>query len=172
MSQKHKGGRGQRAENPYERLSVTLPPDLKLYLDAQAEAQGLNRSEMVAFLLEDHQARNNPKPLKASKNLQVVEPSRTSAGPSTALTAPRKPKHQDAEVLQVVSVEIPRHIRGQLRWDKEKYQQAEERLAQGKTLSRIPGKADWVTEKGEVMSWRTVQALSAVGLVSNGRVKE
>ena len=166
MTNKHKGGRGLKAETPYERLSFTMPPHLKAYLDAQAEGSGVSRSEMLARILEDHQAqKQQPKPHKSLDNQKVVEASPTSADLSTALTAPNQPHHQDVEGLRVVSVKIPRHIRGQLRWSKERYQQAEERLAQGKTLSRIPGKADWVTEKGDVISWRTIEALIKSGIV-------
>lgn len=170
MTQKSKGGRGQKAENPYERLSLTLPPHLKAYLDAQAEAHHLNRSEMVALILEEHQTRTTTTTPQAPEKRVVQKPSEEVAGPSTALTAPSNSHDQDTdqegEVLQVVMTEIPRHIRGQLRWSKEKYQQAEEKLRQGKTLSRLPGKADWQTEKGEVVSWRTVEALMKQGVVT------
>lgn len=159
MTQKSKGGRGQKAENPYERLSLTLPPHLKVYLDAQAEAHHLNRSEMVALILEEHQNRTTTTTPQAPEKRVVQKPSEEVAGPSTALTAPSTDQDQEGEVLQVVMTEIPRSIRGQLRWNKEKYQQAEEKLRQGKTLSRLSPKGDWRTEKGEVMSWRTVEAL-------------
>lgn len=35
-----------------------------------------------------------------------------------------------------------------------------------KTLSRLSPKGDWRTEKGEVMSWRTVDALREKGLLN------
>lgn len=177
MTQKSKGGRGQKAENPYERLSITLPPELKLYLDAQAEAHHLNRSEMVARLLEDHQAGKIQKPVKVASKSQVQEPSEKIGGPSTALTAPRKalPQSENQEgekgkgqtqrlasyapVLHVMQRTMPR---GQ-KWTPAKYAQAEALLAEGDTL-QAQG-VDFVTEKGNVMSWRTAEALVKLGVL-------
>ncbi|MFN4249850.1 CopG family transcriptional regulator [Deinococcus sp.] len=51
MTQKAKGGRGKKAQNPYERLTVTLPPELRAWLDGEAHRQGVSRSEALALLL-------------------------------------------------------------------------------------------------------------------------
>lgn len=53
MAGKAKGGRGKKAKNPYERFTVTLPPDLKEWLDDRATRQNLSRSEALALLLEE-----------------------------------------------------------------------------------------------------------------------
>ncbi|WP_162899094.1 hypothetical protein [Deinococcus ficus] len=42
---------------------------------------------------------------------------------------------------------------------------AERLLAQGHTLTRMADGADYNTEAGEVMSWRTVEALLKRGVV-------
>lgn len=88
MTNKHKGGRGLKAETPYERLSFTMPPHLKAYLDAQAEGAGVSRSEMLARILEDHQAqKQQPKPAAIPEGESTIPPLR---GTSTARTAPKK----------------------------------------------------------------------------------
>ena len=51
MTQKATGGRGKKAQNPYERLTVTLPPELRAWLDGEAHRQGVSRSEALALLL-------------------------------------------------------------------------------------------------------------------------
>lgn len=51
MSQKAKGGRGQKAVAPYQRLSVTVPPRLKTWLDEEAQRQGVTRSDVVVQAL-------------------------------------------------------------------------------------------------------------------------
>ena len=53
MTGKAKGGRGKKARNPYERFTVTLPPDLKVWLDDRAARQHLTRSEALALVLEE-----------------------------------------------------------------------------------------------------------------------
>lgn len=51
MTQKAKGGRGHKAPDPYQRLSVTVPPRLKTWVDEEAQRQGVTRSEIVAQAL-------------------------------------------------------------------------------------------------------------------------
>ncbi|MFT2722377.1 hypothetical protein ACMT4L_20510 [Deinococcus sp. A31D244] len=87
-------------------------------------------------------------------------------GITTARTAPKKKeptqsKQADSkpEQLRVLTATIERSVRGKLRWDKERYTQVEELLAEGSVLTRQTDGADWVTEKGGVASWRTVDAL-------------
>lgn len=173
MDKKNKGGRGQKAENPYARGSFTLPPELKKYLDDQAEKQQVSMSEMLARILQQHQEMTSrPQPQE-----HVVKPERVSATPpiggtTTARTAPKKKeptqsKQADSkpEQLRVLTTTIERSVRGKLRWDKERYAQVEELLTQGNVLTRQADSADWVTEKGGVVSWRTVDALCKAGIL-------
>lgn len=51
MTEKAKGGRGQKAADPYQRLSVTVPPRLGNWVDGEAQRQGVTRSEVVAQVL-------------------------------------------------------------------------------------------------------------------------
>ena len=51
MTHKAKGGRGQKAANPYQRLSVTVPPKLKTWVDEEAQRQSVTRSEVVVQAL-------------------------------------------------------------------------------------------------------------------------
>lgn len=95
-------------------------------------------------------------------------------GTSTTRTAPKKEKSTRVkqtdslpERVEVVTSVIERKIRGQLKWTKERYAQAEELLSQGKFLMKQEGRADWVTEKGNHVSWRTVNSLLKFGLISN-----
>lgn len=43
------GGRGHKAENKYERLTVTMPPELLERLDALAARRGISRSEALTI---------------------------------------------------------------------------------------------------------------------------
>ncbi|MCD0170910.1 hypothetical protein [Deinococcus sp. 23YEL01] len=65
----------------------------------------------------------------------------------------------DGEVLRVVTTKMPRG----LKWKPVRYAEAEELLAQGATLTKSG--ADYVTEAGSVMSWRTVKALRERGVL-------
>lgn len=51
MTQKARGGRGQKAADPYQRLSVTVPPWLKDWVDQEAKRQGVTRSDVVVQAL-------------------------------------------------------------------------------------------------------------------------
>ena len=51
MTEKARGGRGQKAANPYQRLSVTVPPRLREWVDSEAQRQGVTRSDVVAQAL-------------------------------------------------------------------------------------------------------------------------
>lgn len=174
MFQKSKGGRGKRADVPYARGSFTLPPELKQYLDAQAEQYGVSMSEMLARILQEHQGMTSrPQPQE-----HVLKPEGESTTPplrgtSTARTAPKKKEPAQSnqadskpEQLRVLTSTIERSVRGKLRWDKERYARAEELLAEGSVLTRQADGADWVTEKGSVISWRTVDALLKHGLLT------
>lgn len=49
--QKAKGGRGKKAADPYQRLSVTVPPRLREWIDSEAQRQGVTRSAVVVQAL-------------------------------------------------------------------------------------------------------------------------
>lgn len=51
MTEKARGGRGQKAANPYQRLSVTVPPRLREWVDSEAQRQGVTRSQVVVQAL-------------------------------------------------------------------------------------------------------------------------
>ena len=51
MTGKPEGGRGKKAADPYQRLSVTVPPQLKSWVDAEAQRLGVTRSEVVVQAL-------------------------------------------------------------------------------------------------------------------------
>lgn len=52
-----------------------------------------------------------------------------------------------------------------LGWKPEKYEVAEKALAEGYTITRKADSANYTTEKGSVVSWRTIQALLKQGVV-------
>lgn len=173
MFQKSKGGRGKRADIPYARGSFTLPPELKQYLDAQAEKYGVSMSEMLARILQEHQEMT-VRP-QASQPAEIPEGESTTPPVRGTLKArttqsrkePTQSKKADSkpEQLQVLTSTIERSVRGKLRWDKERYEQAEKLLKEGSVLTRQIDKADWVTEKGNKVSWRTVKSLVLFGIL-------
>lgn len=99
---KAKGGRGQRAENKYERFTVTLPPELKVYLDSLATAQGSGRSETLAKLLEEHRtahtgmSANSQQPPEPDKDAPTKRKKSASSARKesdhTGMTGNKKPK--------------------------------------------------------------------------------
>ena len=87
MTQKAKGGRGKKARNPYERLTVTLPPELRAWLDGEAHRQGVSRSEALALLLA--QARDAQTSMRANKPTAPAAPAAPAPpGASGPLAAP------------------------------------------------------------------------------------
>jgi hypothetical protein len=82
MTEKAKGGRGKKAQNPYERLTVTLPPELRAWLDGEAHRQGVSRSEALALLLA--QARDS----KTSTNKPAAPTALALPGAEGPLAAP------------------------------------------------------------------------------------
>lgn len=95
-------------------------------------------------------------------------------GSSTTRTAPKKEKSTRVkqtdslpERVEVVTSVIERKIRGKLKWNKKRYEDVESALKDIKYIERIPGSADFVTEKGEVVSWRTISALLQRGLIQS-----
>lgn len=155
--QKNRGGRGRRAPNKHETVTISLPPQLKAALDA-AVTPDVSRSEVVAQLIAQHlmpQAAQVQVPRKAGKGSAAPQPVHTPQ-PSRAKSTVNLPP--------AVTVMAQRMNRG-IKWKPEKYALAERLLAQGHTLTRLPEGADYSTEAGEVMSWRTVQALLRLGVV-------
>ena len=67
QTQKAKGGRGRVAADPYQRLSVTVPPRLFEWVDSEAQRQGVTRSDVVAQVLQAAQA--------AATVIAVIQPS-------------------------------------------------------------------------------------------------
>lgn len=55
MAEKHKGGRGLKADNPYERFTASVPPHVLAALDTYAQVKGCNRSEALAAMVERHE---------------------------------------------------------------------------------------------------------------------
>lgn len=51
---KSRGGRGHKAENKYERFTVSVPPHVLALLDEYAGARGVNRSEALVMMVERH----------------------------------------------------------------------------------------------------------------------
>lgn len=146
---KHRGGRGRRAENKHQTVTISLPPILKAALDAAVTPE-VSRSEVVAGLIEAHLV----KPVSRGKY-------------SVAKAAAPQKKSYKAPVTNlpgVVTVMAQQMKRG-LGWKPEKYAAAEKLLAEGYTITRKPDSADYTTEKGSLVSWRTVQALLKLGVV-------
>ena len=55
MTEKHKGGRGHKAANPYERFTASVPPHVLAALDRYARVKGVNRSEALVLMVERHE---------------------------------------------------------------------------------------------------------------------
>lgn len=171
---KHLGGRGRRTDNKFQTITISLPPELKALLDSWASKE-LNRSQVVAQLIEA-QAQRQGVPSAA---VEPVEPrslptaAQTPSRPAGEPTAPRRDHHAgktgqrgqtvrlalSAPVLHVMQRTMPR---GQ-KWTPAKYAQAEALLRQGDVL-QAQG-VDYVTEQGQVMSWRTAEALVKLGIL-------
>lgn len=169
---KHLGGRGRRAESKYQTITVSLAPELKTLLDSWT-SEGLSRSQVVAQLIEGH-ARAQGHPATASQDIQPLDHGAAPSRPAQKLRAPSKRDHRagktgqrgqtvrlalSAPVLHVMQRTMPR---GQ-KWTPAKYAQAEALLRQGDVL-QAQG-VDYVTEQGEVMNWRTAEALVKLGVL-------
>lgn len=168
MTNKHKGGRGLKAETPYERLSFTMPPHLKAYLDAQAEGAGISRSEMLARILEDHQAqKQQPKPAAIPEGESTTPPLRGTSTATAEVSAKKAIKERDVIALpdnvEISVALIEKSVRGKLRWDKERYAAAEDFLSDGGIISRKG--TNYINSKGKNISWRTVKSLMKFGIL-------
>ena len=148
MTKKHVGGRGRKASNKHQTFSISLPPHLKQVLD-QAVTEEVSRSEVVAGLIEKHLLKSTP-----------IQPASARAA-ATPKKAARPPTNNLPQAVTVVSQQVKRG----LGWKPEKYEAAEKLLAEGYTITRKSDSADYATEKGSLMSWRTVQALLKLGVV-------
>jgi predicted transcriptional regulator len=62
--EKHKGGRGKKSDNKYDRFTATLSPENMQLLDTHAQARGISRSEMLARMVE-HYGKARPVKLKS-----------------------------------------------------------------------------------------------------------
>lgn len=149
MTKKHVGGRGRKASNKHQTFSVSLPPHLKELLDSWTTEE-VSRSELIGQLVQAHAQAlaapaitpATPQPhRKARKGPETGQRGKTTR---LALTAP---------VLHVLTTTVPRG-KG---WKPEKYAEAERLLKQGDTLTADG--VDYRTQQGEVMSWRTAEAL-------------
>lgn len=161
MREKHAGGRGRRTEKKYDRLSVTMHPDLREALDALAKAQNLNRSEALEHILEAFFADAATK--AESGNTGNTIKSKSGNTSNTAKSSRRKTAITGLpESVRVLKKQVPRGIK----WKPEKYAHAEELLSQGEKITRIEGSADYQTATGAVMSWRTVAALIKRGVLA------
>jgi hypothetical protein len=149
MTKKHVGGRGRKASNKHQTFSISLPPHLKAALDA-AVTEEVSRSEVVAGLIEAHLLKSAP-PARPAGARAAAPQKKAAKPPATNLPA-------------AVTVMAQQMKRG-LGWKPEKYADAEKLLAEGYTITRKPDSADYSTEKGGLVSWRTVQALLKLGVV-------
>lgn len=150
MTKKHVGGRGRKASNKHQTFSVSLPPHLKAALDA-AVTEEVSRSEIVAGLIETHLLKPGPAPRPPATARAAAPPKRSAKPPATNLP-------------HAVTVMAQQMKRG-LGWKPEKYEAAEKLLAEGYTITRKLDSADYSTEKGSLVSWRTIQALLKLGVV-------
>lgn len=171
---KNKGGRGVRAENKYERLTVTLPPELKNKLDALATVSGLNRSEMLAKVIQDHGPEKRIKKpvipvipeLPQTQKLVPVKTSKVTEH-STPLPDSTEDGLVGLTVLQVVSSVIPQRLKNCLRWSPDRYAELE-RVLRGTKVVRLDvnnGKAVWRGEDGLPMRKDTVKQLHRAGVL-------
>lgn len=169
---RHLGGRGRRAESKYQTITISLPPELKTLLDSWTSPE-ISRSQVVAQLIEARaQAQGSAGPA-----VQTVTPPGVTATPSRPAqeqaTSVKRDRHAgktgkrgqtvrlalSVPVLHVMQRTMPR---GQ-KWTPAKYAEAEALLRQGDTL-QAQG-VDYVTEQGEVMNWRTAEALVKLGVL-------
>lgn len=93
MTEKAKGGRGKKAKNPYERFTVSVPPELRVWLDGEAQRQGVTRSEVLTLLLTE------VRESKTSMNGKTTAP---AVLPGTPVLFPVEPKPQPQQAKNTV----------------------------------------------------------------------
>lgn len=64
--EKHKGGRGKKSDNKYDRFTATLSPENMQLLDAHAQARSISRSEMLGRMVEHY---NKARPIKLKTDM-------------------------------------------------------------------------------------------------------
>ncbi|WP_412030615.1 hypothetical protein [Deinococcus yunweiensis] len=182
---KHRGGRGRRAPNKHESFSVSLPPHLKALLDGWV-TDDLSRSEVIGQLIEAHAkalapgrgelvvttqavaapevaVTSNPQKKLEAPSRPLSEPVKRTPRPSTRAggvkrTATERLAHS-VPVLNIMQRTVPRG----LGWKPERYEQTEKLLAQGDSL-RADG-VNYRTAKGEMIGYKTVEALVRLGVL-------
>lgn len=154
MTKKHVGGRGRKASNKHQSFSISLPPHLKDALDA-AVTEEVSRSEVVAGLIEAHLL----KPVTQSA------PAARPPAPARAAAPQKKAAKPPTTNLPAAVTVMTQQVKRGLGWKPEKYVAAEKLLAEGYTITRKSESADYATEKGSLVSWRTIQALLKLGVV-------
>lgn len=91
MTEKAKGGRGKKAKNPYERFTVTVPPELRVWLDGEAQRQGVTRSEVLTLLLS--QVRDGKTSMSGNPVVSAVLPGTPELFPAESKPQPRQTKN-------------------------------------------------------------------------------
>lgn len=71
MTAKHRGGRGRRAVNKHETVTISLPPVLKAALDAAVTPE-VSRSEVVAELIARYLLTPKPTPVVPGNDRQLA----------------------------------------------------------------------------------------------------
>jgi hypothetical protein len=181
---KHPGGRGRKAPNKHETITISLPPHLKALLDAWTTSE-LSRSGVVGELIQSRaDAMAGAVVIVTSAELVTQKPdvalaaarvgksaAPTSASPSRPSEKPKRTRPESGKTgqterlalrvaaLRVASPKVPRG----LGWKPEKYAAAEALLAQGDTLTAEG--VNWRTVEGELMLWRTAEALAGLGVL-------
>lgn len=134
MTAKHRGGRGRRAVNKHETVTISLPPVLKAALDAAVTPE-VSRSEVVAELIARYLLTPKPAPI-------VTETDEQSA-----------PSLEGVSALKVLSAVIDQRTRNGWRWNNKRYAPLEQQLAQSGVirLMRQNGKNIWRTAQGDAL---------------------
>jgi metal-responsive CopG/Arc/MetJ family transcriptional regulator len=113
---KAKGGRGQRSDNKFKRISLTIEPNLKFKLDAEMEALKISRSALIVKAIEqyleissrrsnhvDSTINNTSNTLLENSNntdnTTLTEPSQTS---HTALVTTSSPENNTQKLIQAL----------------------------------------------------------------------
>jgi predicted flap endonuclease-1-like 5' DNA nuclease len=151
MTEKAKGGRGKKAQNPYERFTVTVPPELRVWLDGEAQRQGVTRSEVLTLLLSQ---------VRDGKTSMGGKPAALPVLPGTPELFPMEPKPQTRQTKNTVSAakkpKIPKPTAAA--------------VPGGADPAATPSNADQRRVTGSKLS--TAQALICAGLKLPGAVAE
>lgn len=171
MTEKAKGGRGKKAKNPYERFTVTLPPDLRVWLDDEAQRRGVGRSEALAVLLTDSRAR-----MRQMEKIGWALPKETSmsgkaAAPAAPAVLPGTPSLFQATSTPTLKPTPKKEKKTVSAAKKPKAPKPTAPAAPGGTgLAATPLHADQMRVTGSKLS--TAQAMICAGLQLPGAVAE